>query len=85
MGSYTYFRFFFVSERTNTIVQKKLSGGKKGTRSELTIPNEKEIRATYEMMTIYVIKKSGYDIDYVNRMPFFEFKDLFDTLKNIDK
>ena len=51
----------------------------------MTIPNEKEIRATYEMMTIYVIKKSGYDIDYVNRMPFFEFKDLFDTLKNIDK
>lgn len=36
-------------------------------------------------MSIYVIKKSGYDIDYINKMPFFEFMDLFNTLKDIDK
>ena len=85
MGKYWFCWFFFVGQRVNTIVQNLLSNNKKRNRSELSVPNEKEINSVYEMMIIYVVKKSGYSVEYVNRMPFYKFLDLFDTLKNIDK
>jgi len=47
------------------------------------VPNENEIRDTYEKMNIFVVKKTGYSIEYINRMPIFEFLPLFETCKTM--
>jgi len=41
--------------------------------------------ATYEKMSIFVIKNSGYSVEYVKRMPIFEMIDLFEICVEITK
>jgi len=72
----------------HTIISRKLQGGKK-TESvkskEIEVPNIKQIRETYEKMNIFVVKKSGYGIEYLQKITAFKYLELFETLKDIEK
>jgi hypothetical protein len=41
--------------------------------------------ATYEKMSIFVVKNSNYSVEFVKRMSIFEFLDLFDICIEISK
>jgi hypothetical protein len=41
--------------------------------------------ATYEKMSIFVVKHSNYSVEFVKRMSIFEFLDLFDICIEISK
>ena len=40
---------------------------------------------TYEKMSIFVVKNSGYSVEYVKRMPIFDMIDLFNICTEINK
>lgn len=40
---------------------------------------------TYEKMSIFVVKNSGYSVEFVKRMPIFDMIDLFDICVEINK
>lgn len=74
----------------HTIVAKKLKPYKKsdhgvGKDTEIEVPNAKKIRETYEKMNIFMVKKSGYGIEYLQRITAFKYLELFEILKEIDK
>ena len=52
---------------------------------DIEIPNVKQIRETYEKMNIFMVKKSGYGIEYLQRITAYKYLELFEILKEIDK
>lgn len=72
----------------HTIISRKLQGGKKSERvknKDIEIPNVKQIIETYEKMNIFMVKKSGYGIEYLQRITAYKYLELFEILKEIDK
>ena len=71
----------------HTIISRKLQDGKKrnGDLKEIEVPNPKKIRETYEKMNIFMVKKSGYGIEYLQKINCYEYLRLFEILKDIEK
>lgn len=71
----------------HTIISRRLQNGKKrdGSVKEIEVPNAKKIRETYEKMNIFMVKKSGYGIDYLQKITCYKYLELFEILKEIDK
>jgi hypothetical protein len=72
----------------HTRISRRLQGGKKSERvnaKEIEVPNIKQIRQTYEKMNIFMVKKSGYGIEYLQNITAYEYLELFETLKEIEK
>ena len=65
-------------------LQKRV--GKKHRSKRITkLPTLKEITDVYEKMTIFVLRNSSYSVEYLKRMPIFDFLDLFDVCVEISK
>jgi hypothetical protein len=39
---------------------------------------------TYEKMSMVVVQRSGYDVNYVKRLSIFDFFDLFEAVKSLE-
>ena len=73
--------FFFALRQSDTVFQVKLFSGSKGT-DQPKISDPVEIRKNYERVFMHVVKKTGYSVEYVRRIPLTEFETLINAIKD---
>ena len=77
--------FFFACVKAHSIISGKLQARIGKTKKSRERVKEKELTNTYEKMSIFVVKNSGYSVEYVKRMAIFTMLDLFDVCVEISK
>ena len=71
--------FFFALRKCDTVFQVKLFAGGKGTTKPKII-DPMQIRTRYEKVFMNVVKKTGYSVEYVRRIPLTDFETLINAI-----